>query len=102
MTLEAMLSPGLEGVPIAESAISLVDGDQGELYYRGYAIEDLTDDDTTFEEVVALLYDGDLPNSQRLADIRQQLEAARSLTDDEIAVAREVGARIHPMFALQA
>jgi citrate synthase len=51
-------SPGLEGVPIAESAISLVEGQAGRLTYRGYSIEDLTQPGVTFEEIVALLYDG--------------------------------------------
>jgi citrate synthase len=101
MTLEtATLIPGLEGVPAAESSISLVDGQAGKLYYRGYSIEDLTVD-TTFEEVIALLYDGELPNRSRLAVIQQQLEAARSLTDDEKSLARQVATMSHPMFALQ-
>lgn len=101
MTLDTpTLIPGLEGVPAAESSISLVDGEGGKLYYRGYSIEDLTEG-TTFEEVVALLYDGELPNQTRTAEIRRQLEAARALTDDQISLARQVATMAHPMFALQ-
>ena len=48
-------SPGLEGVPIAESALSLVEGQAGRLSYRGYSIEDLTGAENTFEEIVGLL-----------------------------------------------
>lgn len=95
------LIPGLEGVPIAESAISQVDGEAGRLYYRGYSIEELTHD-TTFEEAVALLYDGELPNRARLAEITKQLEAGRGLTEGQIRLAREAAAQTHPMFALQA
>ncbi|MEZ4554006.1 MAG: citrate/2-methylcitrate synthase [Dehalococcoidia bacterium] len=101
MTLDTpMLIPGLEGVPAAESSISLVDGEAGKLYYRGYSIEDLTEG-TTFEEVIALLYDGELPDQARVAEITRQLETARVLTDDQVSLARQVATMAHPMFALQ-
>ena len=35
------LIPGLAGIPAAESAISYIDGQEGILRYRGYAIEEL-------------------------------------------------------------
>jgi citrate synthase len=95
-------SPGLEGIPIGESSISRVDGAAGRLTYRGYSIEDLTQHGTTFEEIVALLYDGDLPGKARLAEVTAQLEAARGLTDGQIDLARRAAALTHPMFALQA
>jgi citrate synthase len=96
------LSPGLEGVPIAESALSLVEGQTGRLSYRGYSIEDLTGPENTFEEIVALIYDGELPGTKRIAEVRAQLEAARGLGPDHIEVARRAAAITHPMFALQA
>jgi citrate synthase len=33
--------PGLEGIPVAQSSISFVDGKQGILEYRGINIEEL-------------------------------------------------------------
>jgi len=102
MTTDApALSPGLEGVPIAESAISLVDGEGGRLFYRGYSIEDLSEH-ATFEEVVALLYDGELPNAARTEEVRQAMERDRALTPDQIEIARRAAQATHPMFALQA
>ena len=102
MTTDApALSPGLEGVPIAESAISLVDGEGGRLYYRGYSIEDLSEH-ATFEEVVALLYDGELPNAGRVDEVRRMMERERALTPEQIEIARRVATMTHPMFALQA
>lgn len=95
-------SPGLEGVPIAESSISRVDGQAGRLTYRGYSIEDLTQHGTTFEEIVALLYDGELPGKARLAEVKAQMESARGLTAEQIDLARRAAALTHPMFALQA
>ncbi|MDP6606437.1 MAG: citrate/2-methylcitrate synthase [Dehalococcoidia bacterium] len=86
---------------IAESSVSRVDGEAGRLIYRGYSIGDLALD-ATFEEVVALLYDGELPNAPRLAEISAQLEHDRALTDAQIEHARGAAALTHPMFALQA
>ena len=102
MTIDtSALIPGLEGVPIAESSISQVDGEGGHLYYRGYSIEDLTRD-TPFEEIAALLYDGQLPDAARAAELKQKFEAGRALTPAQIEIARSLGTQTHPMFALQA
>lgn len=95
-------SPGLEGVPIAESSISLVEGEVGRLTYRGYSIEDLTGPDNTFEEIVALLYDGELPTQQRIDQMTAQMRRDRALTIDQIDLARSAARLAHPMFALQA
>jgi len=45
------ISRGLEGVVVAESALSRIDGDNGELTYRGYPIGELATH-ATFEEVL--------------------------------------------------
>ena len=95
-------SPGLEGVPIAESALSLVEGAAGRLSYRGYSIEEITRPENTFEEIVALLYDGELPSAARIAEVEKDLESKRGLTDDQIELARLATKITHPMFALQA
>jgi len=95
-------SPGLEGVPIAESAISLVNGQAGRLTYRGYSIEELTQPGVSFEEVVALLYDGELPSQARLDEIRGKMREYRALTPEQIELARSAAQITHPMFALQA
>jgi citrate synthase len=96
------LSPGLEGIPIAESAISLVEGHEGRLTYRGYSIEEITRAENTFEEIVALIYDGELPKPPRIEEVRRRLEADRGLSAEQIEIARAAGKITHPMFALQA
>jgi citrate synthase len=101
MTSDApAMSPGLEGIPIAESSVSLVEGEAGRLTYRGYSIEDLALK-ATFEEIVALLYDGELPDQAQLTEITAQLERDRVLTDAQIEHARTAATLSHPMFALQ-
>lgn len=41
MSDEKVFSPGLAGVIGAETAVSLVDGANGKLLYRGYPIEEV-------------------------------------------------------------
>ena len=54
MTQIKTLTPGLAGIPAAESAISFIDGQVGRLEYRGFPIETLCER-STFEEVCWLL-----------------------------------------------
>ena len=96
------MSPGLEGVPIAESALSLVEGQVGRLSYRGYSIEDITGPENTFEEIVALLYDGELPTAARIKEVAADLESKRGLSPEQIEITRTAAKITHPMFALQA
>ncbi len=51
-------SPGLEGVPAAESALGMVDGEHGRLLYRGYRIGDLVERGS-YPAVANLLWTGD-------------------------------------------
>jgi citrate synthase len=69
---------GLEGVIASSSAICFVDGQEGRLLYRGYDIDDLAEQ-STFEEVVFLLWHGSLPTRQQLQALRRELGAARAL-----------------------
>ena len=56
MTTQAKrANPGLEGVVAAETRLSHVDGERGELVVAGHRLEDLTQ--RNFEDVVALLWD---------------------------------------------
>ncbi len=52
---------GLEDVVVAPSSICDVNGKTGQLIYRGYDIHDLVAN-STFEEVIYLLWNDDLPN----------------------------------------
>jgi citrate synthase len=67
---------GLEGVVAAETAISDIDGQKGVLSYVGYDIHDLAPN-ASFEEVVYLLHNLELPTGQQLADIKDQIAAER-------------------------
>jgi citrate synthase len=71
--------PGLEGVVAAQTAISMVDGENGRLVYRGYVIADLAED-MSFEEVAFLMWEGRLPTRAELDALSLELAASRSLT----------------------
>ncbi|HEX2227353.1 MAG TPA: citrate/2-methylcitrate synthase, partial [Candidatus Binatia bacterium] len=58
---ERIIRPGLEGVIVAETRLSSVDGDAGELIVRGFALEELAAR-AGFEETVYLLWYGELPD----------------------------------------
>ena len=68
---------GLENVVAADSALADVDGTAGTLRLRGYDIADLAQH-TSFEEVLALLWDGELPSEERLAALRKDSGCAGS------------------------
>jgi citrate synthase len=95
------LRPGLEGVPVAESAISFIDGKRARLSYRGYAVEELARK-SCYEEVAWLLLKGELPTQRELAEFDRQLRSHRRIKfrlRDLLKCLPETG---HPMGALQA
>lgn len=95
------LRPGLADVPVAESAVSFIDGQRARLEYRGIAAETLARE-STFEETAWLLLRGDLPSQRELIDFKDQLSHHRRIKyrlKDLIKCLPETG---HPMDALQA
>src|SRR4029079_16435389 len=94
------LRPGLADVPVAESAVSFIDGKRARLEYRGVAVETLAKE-SCFEETCYLLLKGELPTQKQLADFDDQLRHHRRIKyklKDLIKCLPEIG---HPMHALQ-
>ena len=50
----AKTNAGLEGVVVAQQDISFIDGENGDLIYRGYHIDELAPN-ASFEEIIYLL-----------------------------------------------
>lgn len=76
---------GLEGIYVATTEISRVDGENGRLYYRGYDIHDL-EANGSFEETAYLLWYGKLPNKQELDYLRKHLVNYRFLPENLIKI----------------
>src|SRR6266404_3130925 len=93
--------PGLADVPVAESAVSFIDGKRARLEYRGVAVETLARE-SCYEETTWLLLKGELPSQRELSDFDDQLRHHRRIKyklEDLIKCLPETG---HPMDALQA
>jgi citrate synthase len=98
---QLQLHPGLADVPVAESAISFIDGRRARLEYRGIAVETLARE-SCFEETAWLLLKGELPTQRQLADFDHEFRHHRRIKyklKDLIKCLPETG---HPMDALQA
>jgi citrate synthase len=95
------LKRGLEGVLVAESELSYIDGDAGTLVYRGYTIEDLARN-ASYEEVVYLLWHGELPTASELDAFETQMASERALDDDVLEEIRTLASTDEvPMAALR-
>jgi len=64
--------PGFTSTAACESAITYIDGDKGELLYRGYPIEQLAEK-SHFLEVCYLLLNGELPNQKQILDFEHRI-----------------------------
>jgi len=90
----------LKDVIAAPTAICTIDGLEGRLIYRGYQIEDLAAH-TTFDEVVYLLWEGELPNRAQLDAFRARLVAGRDIPQVLVEHLRMIPANAHPLAALR-
>ena len=64
--------PGFTSTASCESTITYIDGDLGELLYRGYPIEQLAEQSSFLETCYLLLY-GDLPTMAQLKDFEARI-----------------------------
>ncbi|CAG1008509.1 citrate synthase [Myxococcaceae bacterium] len=68
---------GLDGIVVAETGISQIDGERGRLIVRGHDVEDLAGR-VGYEDVFALLLDGSLPDPSARERVRKDLAEARA------------------------
>ncbi|MBT6329158.1 MAG: citrate (Si)-synthase, partial [Kordiimonadaceae bacterium] len=64
--------PGFTSTASCESAITYIDGDKGELLYRGYPIDQLADK-SDFLEVAYLLLNGELPTKEQSDNFKHDI-----------------------------
>ncbi len=91
---------GLEGIVVARTHLSDVDGQQGRLTIRGYSIEEIAGH-ATFEEVAYLLWHGSLPAGDQLLRFQSEIAALRTLPDETRAAVTVASRRMGPMDALR-
>ncbi len=98
---EPEFRPGLADVPVAESAVSYIDGKRARLEYRGIAVDTLAKE-SCFEETAWLLLKGELPTQRQLATFDHQLRHHRRIKYKLIDLIKCLPETGHPMDALQA
>ena len=91
---------GLEGIVAADTTLSSVNGEKGILRYCGYNIDDLAFN-TTFEEVICLLYDTELPTIEKLDEMTVRIGEARVLPTEIKEVITKLAGKTSPMSTLR-
>src|SRR3712207_9230214 len=100
MANAGVVNAGLDGIVVAETRLSHIDGEKGELIYGGYDIDDLARN-TPFEEVCYLLWNGQLPNREQLEELKRQLAAEAALSPEMLDMLRAYPRDADPMAALR-
>src|SRR5580700_1279772 len=96
----SQFAKGLEGVIANETRLGDVRGQEGQLIYCGYDINELAGK-VSFEEVIYLLWHNKLPNHSELATLKKQLAAERQLPDQVIEFLRSTPATALPIDVLR-
>jgi citrate synthase len=91
---------GLEGVVAAKSDICFIDGVKGKLVYRGYDIADLVES-VSFEETAYLLWEGKLPNTAELSNLKRAISGSSTLPAHVHAILAALPRETQPMDALR-
>lgn len=94
------VNKGLEGLVVDETKISKVIPESSELLYRGYPVAELADR-CSFEEVVYLLWEGELPSSREKEDFEKQERKKRPFLDKDLISLLECLRDSHPMDAIR-
>lgn len=91
---------GLRGVVAASSSIGDVNGEKGELIYQGINIHDLAKN-STFEEVIFLLWNGRLPKRAELDELKSNIAANQEIQPEILALMRQFPKDAEPMDTLR-
>jgi citrate synthase len=94
------VAQGLEGVVVAQTTLSTVDGVAGKLTYCGYDIHDLAKN-STFEETAFLLWNGRLPKRAELDKLRSDFREASALPERTRRILEASPRSAHPMAVLR-
>ena len=88
--------PGFTSTAATDSSITYIDGDKGELMYRGYPIAQLAEKSNYLEVCYLLLY-GDLPDTAQMADFTERVTRHTMLHEQMHLFYRGFRRDAHPM-----
>ena len=89
------LNRGLEGIAVAETRLSYIDGEEGELVIGGFPVGELATH-ATYEESVFLLLNDRLPTATERSEFRDDLAARREIGDETRALLRQAASEEKP------
>lgn len=93
------LDPGFKNTGSCQSKITFLNGEKGELKYRGYSIEDLANK-ADFLEVAYLLIFGQLPTKAQLKKFLEDIHSESLVDEDLKLILKSFPRSAHPMGAL--
>lgn len=88
--------PGFMATAACQSNITFIDGEKGQLLYRGYPIEQLAEH-CNFLEISYLLMHGELPNAAQIAEFTGIINSHTMLHDQLSNIFRGFRRDAHPM-----
>ncbi|WP_199181254.1 citrate synthase [Chromobacterium alticapitis] len=88
--------PGFLATASCESGITFIDGDLGQLYYRGYPIEQLAEK-SDYLEVCYLLLNGELPTAEQRKEFDRGVMRHNMLHDQLMSLFKGFRRDAHPM-----
>src|SRR3569623_261706 len=88
--------PGFTSTAATDSTITYIDGDKGELMYRGYPIDQLAEKSNYLEVCYLLLY-GELPTKEQMADFDRRVTMHTMLHEQMHLFFRGFRRDAHPM-----
>ncbi|TFD49842.1 bifunctional 2-methylcitrate synthase/citrate synthase [Cryobacterium frigoriphilum] len=91
-----VIHKGLVGVAVDYTAISMVNSDTNSLLYRGYPVQELAAN-CSVEQVALLLWEGELPSPDHLADFEALERAGRTLAPNVRRAIDDLPLTAHPM-----
>ncbi len=89
-------SPGLKDVIAAETRLSSVDGEAGELVIAGYPLQEYAER-ASFEETVHLLWRGRLPDMEELRRFKRELAGCRRIPGASLDILRNAARERRPV-----
>jgi citrate synthase len=93
------LDLGYKNTGATISDITYLDGDQGELLYRGYPIEQIAEK-SNFTEVMYLLLHGELPNKDQYGSFENNIKKYNFIADEMKKIIDVFPRSAHPMGVL--
>lgn len=93
------LDLGYKNTGATLSDITYLDGDKGELFYRGYPIEQIAEK-SNFTEVMYLLLHGELPNQEQFVQFQKNINKYNYVAEEMKKILDAFPRSAHPMGVL--